>query len=953
MNISRLPMRFLCIAPLLLLAGINFGQGFLKTYSPATAACRDLVQTADGGYFMAGEISATEQLFLQKTDLQGNIVWTNHMSLNGARAIAACLAPDGSLLVLAENYSDGSAFKNVVLKLEPTGSVVWQTVVGNSFLPNGLKDIICTSDGNILAAGETRDAALQQDMRLVKLDQGGNILWSQSFGDPGFNEQVSQLVEVANGDIVISGFGLHGADRDMFLVRTNASGTMLWQNWYAKPATQYAHDLLQMSDGGFMVLGETYGTNPTWIALLKTDANGNEQLYKQIYPWPQSPVNQTIAIYSFARDAADNVYIPGLYGLGGAVADNCFLLKVDANADVVWKNTIPGTSDLLWKIINTADNRFAIGGGFESLTGALLVKTNTEGEIYTNKISGSIYFDADDNCVKDSGEPALTNFIVKAQNQSGELFYKNVNADGNFLMPVSEGNFTLSVAAVSFKKQFWVPCGNQVVAVSGQYQTVQAQPLGVRSLADCPQMYVEIAAPFLRRCASNKYDLVYCNNGNTTATAVMVELTLSGPELIYNTSSIPLAGQNGNVLTFNLPDVDPGECASFSVSLIVDCVADLGDLFCVEAHIFPDTICPEASAFWDGSHLEVEGDCNGDVTFRVSNTGTGDMEGTVDYVIVEDQIMYMQGYVQLNAGQDTIITVPNPTGGPYFLQTEQRPGHPGLNVPSAIVSPCGGAAAASALQFPNNEADPFVSIHCDEVIGSYDPNDKRGFPLGWQDAHYIEPGQELEYMIRFQNTGTDTAFQVVVRDTISAMLDAATVRPGPASHPYIFEVNSTGVLTFRFPDIMLADSMVNEPASHGYVMFSISQQPNLPMGTVLENNAAIYFDYNDPVITNTTFHTVGHPFTTIIKDPSPGSIDLQVYPNPFVGEVNFHLSGVAAAASTRLTVVNTQGKMEYDTRFTGSDYVLRKNDLTQGVYFFRMEIEGKTIASGRLIVGKQ
>lgn len=256
MNVFRILTRFLSTAPLLLLAGINFGQGFIQTYSPATAACRDLVQTADGGYFMVGEIASTDQLFLQKTDLQGNIVWTNHMSLNGARAIATCLAPDGAFLVLAENYSDGGALKNMVLKLDPTGTVAWQTVVGNSFLPNGLKDIICTSDGNILAAGETRNAALQQDIRLVKLDQSGNVLWSQSFGDPEFNEQVSQLIEVANGDIVISGFGLHGADRDVFLVRTNGSGTLLWQNWYAKPASQHAQDLLQMSDGGFMVLAK-------------------------------------------------------------------------------------------------------------------------------------------------------------------------------------------------------------------------------------------------------------------------------------------------------------------------------------------------------------------------------------------------------------------------------------------------------------------------------------------------------------------------------------------------------------------------------------------------------------------------------------------------------------------------------------------------------------------------
>ncbi|MCB0556652.1 MAG: hypothetical protein KDD02_24110, partial [Phaeodactylibacter sp.] len=63
-------------------------------------------------------------------------------------------------------------------------------------------------------------------------------------------------------------------------------------------------------------------------------------------------------------------------------------------------------------------------------------------------------------------------------------------------------------------------------------------------------------------------------------------------------------------------------------------------------------------------------------------------------------------------------------------------------------------------------------------------NDKQGFPRGYGDEHYIYPGTDLEYLVRFQNTGNDTAFLVVIRDTLSEFLDIATVRPGAASHPY-------------------------------------------------------------------------------------------------------------------------------------------------------------------------
>ncbi len=949
MNVSRNIISWLPLAAVILIVSTAQGQGFIKTYPPASASARSLVQTDDGGYFMAGEITATEQLFLQKTNLAGNVVWTNHLSLGGARALAACKASDGGFVVLAENFADTSGLKNLLLKISPTGTLLWQTVVGNTFLPNGLRDIIATSDGNFLAAGDTRNAQLNQDGRLVKFDQNGNMLWSQQFGDATANEQVSSLVELPGGFIALSGAGVHNGDRNLFLAKTDPSGNLLWQKWYDKPATQIAYDLLVMADGGLMLLADTYGADPTKITLLKTDADGTEDFFVQLFPWPVSGNNPLYTINSFVHDAADNLYIAG-YGdyLVNSTSTNAFLLKVDAVGTFVWKKEL-GLSDISWQIINTNDNKFAICGGFES-AGAFLIKANDEGEIYTNKIAGSIYHDANDNCAADTGELPLVNFIVKAENQSGDIFFKNAAPDGSFLMPVSEGDFTLSVSPANGIQNFWHPCDTQVVAVNGTYQIVQADLLGLRSEADCPQMYVEIGAPFLRRCFSNTLNVMYCNNGNVPATDASVVLTLPDPLMTYDNSTIPLTNQTGNVLTFNIPDVAPGDCGSFNVGLIVDCAVGLGDLLCVEAHIFPDTVCPAPGSNWDGSHLEVTGSCNGEVKFTVKNTGAGDMTSLVEYVIVEDQIMYMQGAIQLDADEDTVITVVNPTGGPYFLQTAQSPGHPGLSVPSAIVSPCGGPAMSSALQFPNDEAEPFISVYCDEVVGSYDPNDKRGLPLGWKDAHYIERNQELEYMIRFQNTGTDTAFLVVVRDTLSTLLDATTVRPGPSSHPYTWTLDGLGVLTFRFDDILLVDSFKNEPASHGYVSFNIVQKPDIPLGTVIENKAEIYFDFNEAVVTNTYFHTVGKPFTNFVSGPAASDVGFQILPNPFAEQALFRLQGISENTSVRLSIYDALGRLAREETFSGNEYLFRKNNLMSGIYFLKMESNGRLLASGKVII---
>ncbi|MBK9629212.1 MAG: DUF11 domain-containing protein [Flavobacteriales bacterium] len=104
-------------------------------------------------------------------------------------------------------------------------------------------------------------------------------------------------------------------------------------------------------------------------------------------------------------------------------------------------------------------------------------------------------------------------------------------------------------------------------------------------------------------------------------------------------------------------------------------------------------------------------------------------------------------------------------------------------------------------------------------------------------------------MIRFQNTGTDTAFNVVVTDTLPSTLDPATISLVTASHANTWSLQGQGTLKFILPNILLPDSNVNEPMSHGLISFRIRPKQPLTAGTVIENIANIYFDFNPPVIT--------------------------------------------------------------------------------------------------------
>ena len=143
------------------------------------------------------------------------------------------------------------------------------------------------------------------------------------------------------------------------------------------------------------------------------------------------------------------------------------------------------------------------------------------------------------------------------------------------------------------------------------------------------------------------------------------------------------------------------------------------------------------------------------------------------------------------------------------------------------------------------------------VTGSYGPNEKSSHTGENQWGGAIsESDTIISYQILFQNAGTDTAFAVLIRDTLDEHLNVESIRPGMASHDYILEFEGRNVLVFNFQDIMLPDSNVDEPASNGYVNFTINRDGSLLPEEKIENRVAIYFDYNEPIITNQTVHYI-------------------------------------------------------------------------------------------------
>jgi len=250
------------------------------------------------------------------------------------------------------------------------------------------------------------------------------------------------------------------------------------------------------------------------------------------------------------------------------------------------------------------------------------------------------------------------------------------------------------------------------------------------------------------------------------------------------------------------------------------------------------------------------------------------------------------------------------------------------------------------LQIITNPADASAANNtatvCAIVSNSYDPNDKNVSPKGNGTDGAVTNGTKLTYMIRFQNTGNDVAYDVTVRDLIDGDLDLSTLHVIETSHPMNLGVSGRE-LSFRFENINLPDSGSNEPASHGHILYSISPKPNLPPGTVINNEAHIYFDYNPAIITNTTYNVIAAP--TGVNHVSNGSMEAIVSPNPAGNQVFISVSG---NGSFRAELFDMMGRLVRATAGQDGKAVLSVKEVTEGMYILRLSNTNKQILTTKL-----
>ncbi|MEM9819966.1 MAG: T9SS type A sorting domain-containing protein [Bacteroidota bacterium] len=222
-----------------------------------------------------------------------------------------------------------------------------------------------------------------------------------------------------------------------------------------------------------------------------------------------------------------------------------------------------------------------------------------------------------------------------------------------------------------------------------------------------------------------------------------------------------------------------------------------------------------------------------------------------------------------------------------------------------------------------------------EVRCSYDPNDKLVHPN--REGNYTLFEEFLVYTVRFQNTGNDYARDVVIRDTLDANLNASTFQILGTSHPNQLSTRllEDQYLTFDFSNIFLPDSTADFEGSQGYVSYIIEGKEGLAENTAIENTASIYFDFNPPIVTNTTQNIMVSELpttSTSVLEP----IQFSVFPNPTRDLVQ--VTSEEGTGPTQLRLYDHLGQLLDQREWSGS-IILELNQYPAGLYWIELSAE--------------
>jgi hypothetical protein len=366
----------------------SYGQNtFQKTYGSANHEYGySILQTADGGYVMAGSFynvgMGDYDVYLVRTDNNGNLLWTKTFGGTGEdQGYCIVQASDGGFVIAGSTASFGAGVHDMyLLKTNASGNLQWSKTYGeiDYDYAYSLKQ---TNDGGYILAGRSFGfIPTYGAVYLVKTDSTGNLLWAKGYGATDFNYWGTSVDQSADSGYVVTGhvYDFNTGNMDAFLLKTAANGNLAWIKSYGGASNDYGNSVKLTADGGFAIGGstESFGAGASDIYLVKTGDNGN-------LSWSKA-VGGTIGDYGRQiRQSADGSYV--ISGNIDTGPGDVYIVKTNSNGAFLWSKSYGGTSYVEYgeSFYPTSDGGYVIGGSTMSYgsggTDMYLIKTDSMG----------------------------------------------------------------------------------------------------------------------------------------------------------------------------------------------------------------------------------------------------------------------------------------------------------------------------------------------------------------------------------------------------------------------------------------------------------------------------------------------------------------------------------------------------------------------------------------------
>ncbi|MEY4992646.1 MAG: hypothetical protein RI948_1531 [Bacteroidota bacterium] len=689
----------------------------------------------------------------------------------------------------------------------------------------------------------------------------------------------------------------------------SSAGTYTVITTVYNPANQtYAYDSVQYTVGSCTAY---------FYCMIQVDCNNDGTIDSQI----NAPVPVTLSNgFNTYTDTLQN----NMFSLNNIWAGN-----YNISIDPAW---LSANNYVIGNIIPSP--MIFISGGVSTT----LITLNCASQTTTLCASGQVYCDANDNGVMDNGETPIANAPITV---NGTLVYSNANGYYNISYPGTVNNtYTLTMNANWLAQHGYLILNNNGSNVSSIIGTPCNSGVPVSNV-NFPLSCNGTVTPTL--CYSG---FVFCD-ANANGVMNAGEAPLSGvPVLLYNTSATA-----SSVTVYTDSTGYFSYCGQYSTNTYL--LATISQSWLIYNGYNPTigviTLLGSTAGTTNTGFIAV--DCGG------STSTCSDL-----WTTVTPWIGYYQNstaYIKLNWGSygpsaagTYTLSFTYPAGVSPILSSIQNANYTisGNTITWNLTTSASSFTSYDVIQFsvPGgliNGAQHFFSSSialtgvindCGtynnsgsllQILGnSYDPNDKNAstdymneaFPLGFLDAFTDDA---LSYTIRFQNTGTAPAQNIFIIDTLSAQLDWSSFTLLEASHPVQVVNLGNGILRFEFNQIWLPDSTSNEPLSHGHLTYRIRENANNPLFSTIENTAYIYFDWNDPIVTNTTFHE--NMWLDQIDELEGG---LSIFPNPAQTQISLGIT-----EPTFIQIKDINGKVIFNERVEVGQ-TIQVQALESGIY---------------------